>query len=120
MRIVIVVRESLADAANDAVVAVTGNPANADTFTDPLIKNGSTVARWCNWEFNGRPYQAQAVFDRFVAELGVTSQEVATQATESTWPSAAGLKVLAFRADQISPWAVLDHYSLTRAPDPEG
>ena len=114
MRLTMILRENLCDQANEAIADRTGNPANADTFTNPVYRNGNPVARWCCWEFADRPYTAEQVVTKLAQTLGLTGDEVLTRdSATGTPPDLSTVRMVAFDADRVNPQRVLDYLNLT-------
>lgn len=118
MRLVIILRAALVDAANTAIAERTGNPADAQTFTNPVLRNGNPVAYWCGWDFAHRSYTAAQVAAKLQQTLGLTDDEVLTrQDVTGQAPNLSTVRMVAFDADRVSPQQVLDYLDLT-LPDP--
>lgn len=114
MRLTIILRENLCDQANTAIAERTGNPANALTFTNVLLRNGNPVARWCCWNFAGRNYTPAQVVQKLQQALGLTDDEVLTrQDVNGQPPNLATVRMVAFDADRVNPQRVLDYLGLT-------
>lgn len=118
MRLTIILRESLCDQANDAIAERTGNPADALTFTNPVLRNGNPVGRWCCWNFAHRNYTARQVAAKLQQTLGLTDDEVLTRAdVTGNPPNLATVRMVAFDADRVDPQQVLDYLNLTVPSD---
>lgn len=112
MRLTIILRENLCDQANTAIAERTGNPADALTFTNPLLRNGNPVARWCCWNFADRNYTPQQVAAKLQQALGLTSDEVLTRDAAGQAPNLATTRMVVFDADRTNPQRVLDYLAL--------
>lgn len=113
MRLTVILRENLCDQANTAIAARTGNPADVYTFTNPVLRNGNPVGRWCSWEFAGRNYTAAQVVNRLKTVLGLTDDEVLTRQDTIGSVDLATTRMVAFDGDQVDGQRVLDFLGLT-------
>lgn len=114
MRICMIVRAALRDAANQRIAEWSGNPADANTFTIPLHNaQGQVVAYWCDWNMAATKNDVQA----FVAHLLATTTLDATDLTIRDGLVAIGTrKALVFDADRVPPASVLAHLGLRLEP----
>ena len=119
MRICMIVRASLRDAANTKISEWTGNPADggADglgTFNVPLYDAGGVIrAYWCDWNMAATKHDVAA----FVAHLLATTTLDANDLTIRDGLVTLGTrKALIFDADKVSPARVLTHLGLQLEP----
>ena len=114
MRICMIVRANIRDAANEKIAEWTGIEADVNTFTVPLYDGAGTIrAYWCDWNMDACRRDVQA----FVAHLLATTSLDANDLTIRDGAVALGTrKALIFDADKIAPAAVLAHLGLQLEP----
>jgi len=114
MRICMIVRANIRDAANQKISEWTGNEADLNTFTVPLYDGTGTIrAYWCDWNMDATRRDVAA----FVAHLLATTTLDASDLTIRTGAVALGTrKALIFDAGKIAPAAVLAHLGLQLEP----
>ena len=114
MRICMIVRANLREAANTKISEWTGREADANTFHVPLYDAGGVIrAYWCDWNMSATRHDVAA----FVAHLLATTTLDANDLTIRDGLVTLGTrKALIFDADKVSPARVLAHLGLQLEP----
>lgn len=113
MRLIIVIREADAEAANTAIAEATGHEADARTFTVQLARSASPtvpVARICNWDVEATGRNRQAIAQKIATTLGIPLSEL--REAVSTDGVVKTRRCIVVDADRVSPERLLDHLGL--------